>query len=79
MKKIAKRAVQTLPVLQPPLSLQMQVVSKLDSVLEQVEQLNGVSAQKLTALMELKKSLLQRAFSGELTTLRQVEIETALA
>lgn len=61
-------------------SEQARVVEKLDEVLESKHKLESSYQQKLTALSELKQSLLQKAFSGELTAgkeasdaMRQVE------
>ncbi|MCG2790088.1 MAG: restriction endonuclease subunit S [Actinomycetia bacterium] len=50
----------------PPLSEQQIIVSKLDSLLEQTKKLGNIYKQKLTNLEELKKSVLKKAFSGEL-------------
>ena len=51
-----------------PKSLEEQqtIVSKLDALREQTKKLEAVYAQKLQDLEELKKSVLQKAFSGEL-------------
>ena len=45
---------------------QRAIISKLDDLREETHHLESVYHQKLTALDELKKSLLHRAFSGEL-------------
>lgn len=52
----------------PFLSLeeQKQIVSKLDLLSQQTKKLESVYTQKLTDLEELKQSILQKAFSGEL-------------
>ena len=55
------------------------VVSKLEEIWQEAKRLECVCQQKLNALTELKQSLLQKAFSGELTAVPQGEIETALA
>lgn len=51
-----------------PKSLKQQqlIVFKLDALREQTKKLEAVYAQKLQDLEELKKSVLQKAFSGEL-------------
>ena len=46
---------------------QTAIVQKLDSLSSQVKQLEEIYKQKLKDLEELKKSMLQKAFSGELT------------
>jgi type I restriction enzyme S subunit len=51
----------------PPLSEQRKIVFALDTLREQTQRLESIYQQKLTALDELKKSLLQQAFTGQLT------------
>lgn len=46
---------------------QVEIVSKLDALKFEVRQIELIYEQKLSALNELKQSLLQKAFSGELT------------
>ena len=50
----------------PPLPVQEQVVSKLDSLSAETRRLENLYQQKLTALEALKKSLLHQAFTGQL-------------
>ena len=52
-----------------PKSLEEQkaIVSKLDNLSEQTKQLESIYSQKLSSLEELKQSILQKAFKGELT------------
>ena len=54
----------TLPV--PPLPELRQAVTKFDALLEETQRLESLYQQKLTALDDLKKSLLHQAFSGAL-------------
>ena len=49
------------------LKTQASIVGKLDSIRNESEQLQSIYQNKFTALSELKQSLLQKAFSGELT------------
>ena len=51
----------------PSQSEQQRIATELDSADEQAEHLESIYTRKLAALDELKQSLLQRAFSGELT------------
>ena len=51
----------------PPLSEQKQIVSVLDSLSAELGQLHQSYSEQLQSLKELKKSTLQKAFSGELT------------
>ena len=50
----------------PPLEEQKQIVSKLDLLSQQIKKLESKYQQELNSLEELKKSILQKAFSGEL-------------
>ena len=50
----------------PPVAEQIQIVTKLDALSEEVQRLESIYQQKLTALDSLKKSLLHQAFSGAL-------------
>jgi type I restriction enzyme, S subunit len=46
--------------------LQEATIARLDSFAAEIERLQSLYRRKLAALKELKKSLLLRAFSGEL-------------
>lgn len=59
--------IEELPVLLPPLERQRELVATLDSLRKETQRLKSIYQQKLTALDELKKSLLDQAFSGQLT------------
>lgn len=48
------------------LATQRRIVSKIDALSEETQRLESIYQQKLTALDELKKSLLHKAFSGAL-------------
>jgi type I restriction enzyme, S subunit len=50
----------------PPQSCQQAVVEKLDALSEETKRLEAIYQRKLDALAELKQSLLQRAFTGQL-------------
>ncbi|MDY0016385.1 MAG: restriction endonuclease subunit S [Candidatus Delongbacteria bacterium] len=54
------------PIPLPPLKEQQRIVSKLDALSEQTKKLEAVYAKKIADLDELKKSILQKAFRGEL-------------
>lgn len=60
----------------PEIEDQRSMVKKLDDISAEVKRLEAIYQQKLTALAELKQSLLQKAFSGELTA---KQAETAVA
>ncbi|MCX7421856.1 MAG: restriction endonuclease subunit S [Planctomycetia bacterium] len=55
-----------LPVRAPKLDEQLDVVRHLESLREETQRLESLYQRKLAALDELKKSLLHRAFSGQL-------------
>ncbi|MFW2132878.1 restriction endonuclease subunit S [Ectothiorhodospira haloalkaliphila] len=51
----------------PPLENQLEIIENLQEIRSAVRQLEAIYQKKLTALAELKQSMLQKAFSGELT------------
>jgi type I restriction enzyme S subunit len=50
----------------PPLKEQERIVSLLDDLILETQRLESIYQQKLTALDDLKKSILHQAFSGQL-------------
>jgi type I restriction enzyme S subunit len=50
----------------PAITKQIETASMLDSLLEETQRLVSIYQQNLTALDDLKKSLLHQAFSGQL-------------
>lgn len=50
----------------PKLSLQKSIVAKLDELSAETKRLEEIYKQKIAALDELKKSILNKAFKGEL-------------
>ncbi|MGD7034870.1 restriction endonuclease subunit S [Methylotuvimicrobium buryatense] len=67
------------PLLMPSEEEQSDIVSRLDSMGEGTQQLAAIYQQKLNSLKELKQSLLQKAFSGELTAKPDKLIDEAVA
>ena len=61
------------PIALPPLQEQQAIVGRLNSILERSTALKTLYEKKLTKLASLKKSILQKAFSGELTSAQLVE------
>ena len=51
----------------PPVSKQHELIHRFDALSEETQRLESIYQQKLTALDDLKKSLLHQAFSGQLT------------
>ena len=64
--RIRISVVRDLPIQTPPLPTQQAIVEKLDALSEETKRLEAISARKQAALTELKQSLLQKAFAGEL-------------
>ena len=60
---LVKKAV--LPI--PPISQQHNIVENIERLSVETQRLEAICQQKLTALNELKQSILQKAFTGELT------------
>ncbi len=54
---------------------QAEIVLILEDLQKDVKRLETIYQQKLANLAELKQSILQKAFAGELTTLSEKEIE----
>jgi type I restriction enzyme S subunit len=54
----------TLPV--PPVALQREIMTNADKLSSEIQRLESIYRRKLAALDELKKSLLHKAFNGEL-------------
>jgi len=57
---------QSVNLLLPSSEEQLKIVAKLDALREETQRLESIYQRKLEALEELKKSLLNQAFSGEL-------------
>lgn len=58
----------------PPLTVQQSIVQKLDALSAQTKKLESIYQQKINDLEELKKSILQKAFSGELKTAEMLAV-----
>jgi len=59
-------------LLVPPLKTQQSIVKKLDALNAETKKLERLYQQKINDLEELKKSVLQKAFSGELSSPERV-------
>jgi len=66
-KTIRKDRIRSLNILIAPLPQQKNIIEGLDNILSETQRLETIYKQKLTALKELKQSILQKAFTGELT------------
>ncbi|MCB9307336.1 MAG: restriction endonuclease subunit S [Lewinellaceae bacterium] len=63
---LRKNDILNCPLLVPSMKEQDSLVSKIDDMLLETQKLETIYRQKLTDLEELKKSILQKAFAGEL-------------
>jgi len=59
--------IKTFPFPLPPIEEQSEIVLILERLSAEIQQVEAIYEQKVLALDELKKSILQKAFSGELT------------
>jgi len=64
--KLNQKMLNKIPIPFPPISEQQAIVTKLDTLSIKTKKLEVIYTQKLTDLEELKKSILQKAFDGEL-------------
>lgn len=69
---ITKYSVRSLKIRLPSISEQERVVNNLNELQKEVDLLQQIYEQKLDAIDELKKSILKKAFSGELTSCKGV-------
>lgn len=66
--KLNQAMLNKIPIPVPPIKDQKEIVYRLDALSVETKQLEENYRKKLKSLEELKKSILQKAFSGELTT-----------
>lgn len=66
IKSLNQQALTSLPIALPSVAEQKAIVKKLDALSVETKKLEGIYRQKLADLEELKKSVLQKAFTGEL-------------
>jgi type I restriction enzyme, S subunit len=67
MPNLSNTDLGNLPIDMPPLERQKSILSEIEVIATEVKQLEALYQQKLTALDDLKKSLLHQAFTGKLT------------
>jgi len=78
-KTVSLKLLRSIRVPKTPLAEQKNTVKLLDFMYQKSKQLENIYAKKLEALDELKKSILQKAFSGELTKTPDKETKTGVA
>ena len=67
------------PITLPILSVQKEFVEKIEYFSTETQRLETIYRQKIDALNELKQSILQKAFTGELTTDTQKTVKEEIA
>ena len=65
-KRVSKEFIEEHTISFPSIELQKMIVEKIDALSEETQRLEFIYQRKLTMLDELKKSLLHKAFAGEL-------------
>jgi type I restriction enzyme S subunit len=78
-KNLSLQKIKDIVLAVPELQKQQRVVRQLASMREETQRLETIYRQKITALKKLKQSILQKAFTGELTadTAKTVKEEIA--
>ena len=67
MPNLSNKDLSNFEILLPPIEKQIEILGLIDILSAETEKVALIYQKKLTALEELKKSILQKAFSGELT------------
>ena len=75
MLNLSNQSLSDLVIAMPSLDEQNQITNKLDDLRTENQRLEAIYQQKLTALNELKQSILHKAFTGELTA-DQADLKT---
>jgi type I restriction enzyme S subunit len=78
-KTVSLRVLRALRVPRIPFSEQIRISTQLDLLAAETQRLAGIYERKLAALDALKKSLLHRAFAGELTAREAPQLIQAVA
>ena len=71
--------IKNLQIALPPIKEQQLILETLEGLLYKSQQLETIYQKKLSSLTELKQSILQKAFAGELTALPEKALEEAVA
>jgi type I restriction enzyme, S subunit len=67
-KNLSLGKIKDIPIFLPPLETQQGIVEKLDKLSVETQRLEAIYKKKIEDLEELKKAILQKAFTGELKT-----------
>ena len=79
MLNLSNTALSRLSICLPRLEEQDSIVAKAEALSSQIEDLESLYRQKLSALAELRQSILQKAFAGELTAQPEQFLQEAVA
>ena len=72
--KLNQAMLNKIPIPFPPLPKQATIIQKLDAFSVETKKLEAIYQKKIEDLEELKKSILQKAFNGELKTTKAVAV-----
>ncbi|MDE8350011.1 MAG: restriction endonuclease subunit S [Acidocella sp.] len=78
-KTVSLKVLRSLQLPDIPLVEQVAMASRLDALYARTKSLESVYTEKLASILELKRALLQKAFSGELAALPGAEMQEAAA
>ena len=67
IKNVSLKTMREFRIYLPSIAEQQSIVAKLDAISAETKKLEAIYTQKLADLEELKKSILAKAFNGELT------------
>ena len=67
MQNLSNQSLSDLVIAMPSLDEQNRITNKIDDLRTETQRLETIYRRKLAALNELKQSILQKAFTGELT------------
>ncbi len=79
MKNLSNKTLSNLLVAIPSIERQTEILANFDGLASETQRLEIIYQQKLKALTELKQSILQKAFAGELTSLPEKTLAEAVA
>ena len=68
IKNFSLKSMRNYSLALPSIELQKQVVNKLDNISAEIKKSKAIFTKKIASLEELKKSILEKAFKGELTS-----------
>jgi type I restriction enzyme S subunit len=79
ISSLNQQALSALPVSVPPHKDQLAIVQKIEAIDTESKRLETIYQQKLANFAELKQSILQKAFAGELTARPEQALQEAVA